>query len=153
MTKFFLKMGFMEENIHILEDNLATKKNILNTINKVFVLEASKGDILALHYSGRAQKVPDRNGDEVDGYDEALAAYDSKSKFISGAYEGENLLLDDELEPLIRKARMIIGAKGQFFMTTDRCHITLGKNFLGPRGNVHIEESQYSYTSEPLKIN
>ncbi|KAL0365154.1 UNVERIFIED_CONTAM: Metacaspase-1 [Sesamum angustifolium] len=50
------------------------------------------GDSLVFHYSGHGSQVVDRDGDEVDGYDECLLPVD---------YETEGRILDDELNATI----------------------------------------------------
>ncbi|XP_057804002.1 metacaspase-3-like isoform X2 [Salvia miltiorrhiza] len=68
-----------------------TKRNIRNALR--WLVEGSQaGDSLVFHYSGHGSQVRDRDGDEVDGYDEALLPVD---------YETEGRILDDELNATI----------------------------------------------------
>lgn len=50
------------------------------------------GDSLVFYYAGHGSHVPDNNGDEKDGYDEALCPVDYK---VSGK------ILDDEINAAI----------------------------------------------------
>ncbi|CAK9163132.1 unnamed protein product [Ilex paraguariensis] len=50
------------------------------------------GDSLVFHYSGHGSQVPDTNGDEIDGYDEALCPVD---------YQTKGKILDDEINAII----------------------------------------------------
>ncbi len=70
-----------------------TKAAILAAYQKV-VRQSQAGDAIFLHYSGHGTKVKDLNGDEDDGYDEALVPLDFKSAGI---------ILDDDLHDLIVK--------------------------------------------------
>ncbi len=40
------------------------------------IRKSEAGDILIIHYTGHGTQIPDKNGDEIDGYDEALYLYD-----------------------------------------------------------------------------
>jgi metacaspase-1 len=67
--------GFANEDITVLTDFDATKKNIQTAIRKL-VRSGRKGDVLLLHYSGHGSNVPDNNGDEADRRDEILCPTD-----------------------------------------------------------------------------
>ncbi|KAG6425059.1 hypothetical protein SASPL_115483 [Salvia splendens] len=68
-----------------------TKTNIRNALR--WLVEGTRaGDSLVFQYSGHGSQVRDRDGDEVDGYDEALLPVD---------YETEGRILDDELNATI----------------------------------------------------
>jgi len=89
-------------------DAEATKSNMLEAISKV-VGDTGKDDIAVITYSGHGTWVPDEDGDEADGRDEALCPHDSAQG---------NILTDDELYEILggRKwgARIII--------ISDSCH-------------------------------
>jgi hypothetical protein len=50
---------------------VAVKNKIIDIIHTL-----KSGDNFIIHYSGHGTQIPDKNGDEVDGYDEALYLYD-----------------------------------------------------------------------------
>ena len=58
---------------------VAVKNKIIDIIHTI-----KSGDNFIVHYSGHGTQVPDKNGDEKDGYDEALYLYDG-------------VLIDDDL--------------------------------------------------------
>ena len=61
--------------IHKYADSYATVSNFLNQLRRH--VEALKpGSVLFIHYSGHGTQVYDTNGDESDGYDEALYLHD-----------------------------------------------------------------------------
>lgn len=70
---------------------IPTKRNIRDALR--WLVEGSQsGDSLVFHYSGHGSRVLDRDGDELDGYDEALVPLD---------YETEGRMLDDEINATI----------------------------------------------------
>lgn len=70
---------------------IPTKRNIRNAL-RWLVHGCQSGDSLVFHYSGHGSQVRDRDGDEVDGYDESLLPVD---------YDVEGRLLDDEINATI----------------------------------------------------
>jgi hypothetical protein len=99
--------GFEEENITVLMDDgeheLPTKDNIMSAYRKV-VAESEAGDAIFLHYSGHGTKLRDEDGDEDDGYDEALVPLDFQ--------EGGGMIRDDDLydtliEPLAQGVHVV----------------------------------------------
>ena len=78
-------------NIKILTDETAikpTRENILNEI-KTLLETSNENDTLFIYYSGHGSNTVDRNGDELDGYDELIVPLDFK------------YIKDDELKTLI----------------------------------------------------
>ena len=68
------------------------------------------------------QPYEDINGDEADGWDEALIPVDAQMYYNKGEYEGKKHLIDDELETYISKIRSKIGVSGELFVVLDACH-------------------------------
>ncbi|MFZ1516134.1 MAG: caspase family protein, partial [Saprospiraceae bacterium] len=116
------KLGFEEKDILILKDANATKQNILNGLESQLLKNVKEGDIAYFHFSGHGQQVQDFNGDESDGYDEALVPYDALMEYEPGKYQGEKHITDDELNILYKKIINKLGAKGHFLITVDACH-------------------------------
>lgn len=83
--------GFTDSDITMLLDDgehtRPTRDNIMNAYAKV-AAEAQPGDVVFCHYSGHGSKLVDDNGDEADGYDEALVPVD---------YNETGLLRDDDV--------------------------------------------------------
>ncbi len=135
-----IKKGFKKENIVVLKDKEANKKNITKVFKEHLIDQAEEGDILVFHFSGHGQQVIDLNNDEADGYDEALVPYDANA-YYSKNYKGENHLIDDELNLMIYDARKKIGEKGSLMFIIDACYsgtISRGKNATsrGARGKL-----------------
>ncbi|MFT3719863.1 caspase family protein [Pseudorhodoferax sp.] len=71
---------------------------------------AQKGDVVVITYSGHGTYVPDLNGDEADGLDEALCPYDLQT--------GGGALLDDEIHAIF--AARAAGVR--LVLISDSCH-------------------------------
>lgn len=113
------KQGFKTTS---LTDSKATAANIRKAFRQ---LEASvtAGDLIYIHFSGHGQAVEDKNGDEADGWDEAIIPYDARIKYAKDIYEGENHILDDELESYFTAIRNKIGRNGYLYIVLDACHM------------------------------
>ena len=67
--------GFTNNDIRVLTDERATKKNILYRLEKM-VKGAKSGDILVFHFSGHGSQIRDRDNDELnDHMDELICPY------------------------------------------------------------------------------
>lgn len=75
------------------EHTAPTFKNIIDAY-KTVVSQAEEGDSIFLHYSGHGTKMKDDDGDEKDGYDEALCPRD---------YASAGLIRDDDLYDILVK--------------------------------------------------
>lgn len=91
-----------------LLDSAATKQMIVASLRSVVAL-SRWGDRIVFTYSGHGTWVPDRNGDEADGRDEALVCYD----FRQGG-----LLLDDDMHAIFSQLRSGVRAT----IISDSCH-------------------------------
>jgi len=82
---------FGEYQIVKMKNEECTVSNVKNKIDEI-VQSLNSGDRFIIHYSGHGTQVVDTNGDEKDGYDEALYLYD-------GA------LIDDEINISLSKLK------------------------------------------------
>ena len=112
------KQGFQATTIL---DEQATYDNITHQLAS-FIKATKKGDIVYLHFSTHGQPVEDLNGDEEDGWDEAIVPIDAYKIYKKGSYEGKNHLLDDKLNIYVKQLRSKIGAKGFLYVVIDACH-------------------------------
>jgi hypothetical protein len=120
MRTILVSQGFKGSNISSLVDEKATKANILKSLENL-IAQSQKGDVVVFHFSGHGQQIADKNGDELDGYDEALIPYDA-SKTASAQYHGEKHLLDDEVNGFLYRLREKVSAKGDVIFFLDACH-------------------------------
>lgn len=118
LLPLFQQQGY---KVTILVDSQATYTNITGAL-KAMSKDAKKGDIVYLHFSMHGQPFEDLNGDEDDGWDEALIPVDAQMQYVEGKYEGKKHLVDDELETYIAKIRSKIGSEGELFVVLDACH-------------------------------
>ena len=101
------KRGFLDQTT--LFDKQATKKAMVDAMTKIVDATTSK-DIAVITYSGHGTWVPDADGDEADGRDEALCPWDIGT---TGA-----ILTDDELYEIFGNRK--VGARIIFL--SDSCH-------------------------------
>ncbi|MBY0477104.1 MAG: caspase family protein [Chitinophagaceae bacterium] len=113
------RQGFKEENIRIIRDKEATKQGILSAIQQQLIDKAKPGDVCVFHFSGHGEQVFDNNGDEADGYDEALVTYDAPMEYQPGV---EKHLRDDEFGFKLEEIRTKLGANGNLLVIVDACH-------------------------------
>lgn len=113
------RQGFKDENIRIITDREATKQGILNAIQQQLIDKANPGDICVFHFSGHGEQVYDDNGDEADGYDEALVTYDAPMEYQPGV---EKHLRDDEFGLKLEQIRTKLGSNGNLLVIVDACH-------------------------------
>lgn len=119
----FRKLGFSE--IRKLINEQASKDGIIQAFEQLSN-ELKEGDQVIVHISSHGQQIWDNeNGDEVDGYDEAIVAYGAPA-FFSKDYRGDKHLRDEELGALLDKIREKCGKSGDVMVFLDACHSGTG---------------------------
>jgi len=128
-------LGYKENNIKILRDEQATKGNIINSIKNHLIYNSDSADSTFLYFSGHGSHIRDENGDEDDGVDEVLLAYDTHMENDGKFNVLKNLVIDDELFDLLSQ----IESKN-IYVYIDSCHsgtvtrgIPLKPNALGEK--------------------
>ncbi|WP_395140954.1 DUF4384 domain-containing protein [Armatimonas sp.] len=106
--------NFKPENILSLEKSAASRAGIERAFREHLIQKAAPGDLVVFYYSGHGTQVPDTNGDEQDGKDEALCPYDFSNTV--GSY-----VTDDDLGKWVGQLR----TKNVFVML-DSCHSGTG---------------------------
>lgn len=141
LAPLFESKGF---EVDTLVDQSATYQNIVDGFAKL-IDKCNQGDLVYVHFSCHGQPFEDLDGDEEDGWDEALIPYDAKMHYKEGEYEGKSHLLDDELETYISSIRQKIGTNGMLYVVLDACH-----SGCASRGNDdHIRGVKEAFTSNP----
>jgi len=112
------KQGF---TIQKLCNKEATANNIRKSLTS-FSEKCKSGDIVYLHFSCHGQPFEDYDGDESDGWDEALVPFDALKEYDQGKYTGENHITDDELNGYLKTIRNNVGPKGIVYVVIDACH-------------------------------
>lgn len=118
LAPLFKRQNF---SVKTLVDRQATHSGITKALGKL-TKECKKGDIVYLHFSMHGQPFEDLNGDEPDGWDEALIPFDAQMTYKKGLYEGKSHLIDDDLEKYISTIRTKLGTAGTLFVVLDACH-------------------------------
>lgn len=124
-----LEQGFEEKNITILTNSAATKQGIFSALEELKRLSNS-GDVIYIHFSGHGQQVTDLDGDEQDHFDEAWVPYDAQKRYRAGIYEGQNHILDDEINAYLHGLRSKVGVRGKIVLVSDACHSGSGSRGL-----------------------
>ncbi|CAA7395113.1 unnamed protein product [Spirodela intermedia] len=97
--KFLLqrRFGFPEPSILVLTDGegnprrTPTRENILEAM-RWLVSGCRRGDSLVFHFSGHGSQLADKDGDELDGYDETLCPVD---------YQKSGAIVDDMVNAIL----------------------------------------------------
>lgn len=118
LAPLFKEQGF---DVTSIVDAQATHARITKALKKL-TKDSKKGDMVYIHFSVHGQPFEDLNGDEEDGWDEALIPVDAQMSYSEGVYGGENHLLDDELEVYFNDIRNKIGPDGNLYVILDACH-------------------------------
>ena len=118
LSPILKKQGF---NLITVLDEQATYDHITRQLTTI-IKTTKKGDIVYLHFSAHGQPVEDINGDEEDGWDEAIVPIDAHKIYKKGSYEGKKHLLDDQLNGYVKRLREKIGNTGFLYVIIDACH-------------------------------
>ncbi len=118
LSPLFCEHGY---TVMSLVDSQATHANITKALEQL-AKDSKKGDKVYIHFSMHGQPFEDLNGDEEDGWDEALIPVDAQMLYSEGVYDGKNHLLDDELEVYFSDIRSKIGPEGHLYVILDACH-------------------------------
>ena len=113
--------GFSRQNIVELRNEQATCAAICREFENL-ISNSQTGDIVYIHFSGHGQQITDLNNDEKDGLDEAWIPYDAPVAFTPKKYEGENHLVDDQINSFLHRLRRSVGDGGKIVVIADACH-------------------------------
>ena len=117
-----LEFGWPAENMIRLKDSDGSKERELRYL-KELVAQLRAGDKLMWWHSAHGVPIPDVDGDEGDGFDEAICVYDSMEDWP------RNLITDDEISRILAEAPRGAKVIGGF----DTCFsATMTKNFTPP---------------------
>ena len=127
MDRVARKLGFKEENIRTLKGEDVTLGNVKYQFSSFLDENVLPGDTVLIYYSGHGVQVPDKNGDEADGSDEAISLYDLEGVSDGGAIIWDGVLLDDQLAELINGL-----VSENVIVIVDACHSgTVTRSFTG----------------------
>ncbi|MBL7807822.1 MAG: caspase family protein [Saprospiraceae bacterium] len=147
ITNTLLRQGFKAGNITQVVDKDASREEILKTLRKT-VKSLKPGDVFLFQFSGHGQQVADDNGDEYDGFDEAIVPYNSPMKYQKDGYQGGNLIRDEELGALLDEARKKIGPSGNVLVILDSCHSGTGTRAMAMARGTDFVMADSSYIAQ-----
>ena len=111
-------LGFASGDIRVLTDEAATRRAIVSGVRDWLVAGSRPGARALLYFAGHGYFQRDTNGDEEDGYDEALVPHDARLvSDESRPMEVANLILDDEVGELLGELR-----GREVHVIVDSCH-------------------------------
>lgn len=118
-----LSRTLKKQNFQIkkLTNKAATAQQIRTGLTR-FIASCHIGDVVFLHFSCHGQPVEDLDGDEKDGWDEAIVPIDAQKVYQKEKYKGENHIIDDELNGYLKSIRKRVGPKGFVYVVVDACH-------------------------------
>lgn len=108
-----LKEVYGFQSVKIILNSSATLKNVQSALEDL-VNGANDGDVLVFTVSSHGTSIPDKNGDESDGRDEAICLYDK-------------LWVDDNIRPIMSK----LNPNVTMVFISDSCHSgAVTRNFI-----------------------
>ena len=112
-------LGF--EDIRSITDTQATYNGIRTALMDLS-RSVKANDRVLVYYSGHGTRIQDNDGDEADGFDEALVPFDFSRAGVQPGQPGpSNLLRDDEFGELLRTI-----PSNRVFVLLDSCHSGTG---------------------------
>jgi len=127
--------GFRAVDVQVLTNSQATRNAVLNAFERWLIHGTKEGDLAFFYFSGHGTQIPDQNGDEDDGMDEALCPYDLVPVGAGSAAE-TRAILDDEMGVLLRRLK---GRDVVVFV--DACHSGTMTRSIGGAAVSHLEET------------
>lgn len=95
MMQLWQACGQPQDHVRKLFNNDGNKQQVISAVEELSQM-AGEGDYFIFYYSGHGTSVPDKDGDEEDGKDEALCLVTPEGKIDWGAF-----MTDDELAALL----------------------------------------------------
>lgn len=106
------RFQFADRDILTLENEEATKAGILDAFGSHLFDQVGPEDVCLVYFSGHGSQVNDWDGDEWDGKDETLVAWDSRKP---GKYD----ITDDEVNSVLRR---LSAQAGHVLFVFDACN-------------------------------
>lgn len=147
---------FSERNVWVLTDSMATKKGIVDALDKL-IGTVKESDVVVVHFSSHGEQIEDDNNDEVDGLDETIVPYGAvfdadPAKFndLSSGY-----LRDDLFGEKVTLLRNKLGKNGDLLVIIDACHSGSGTRDVQTAkkrgGNIPMVSNKFASKNLPVK--
>lgn len=139
-------MGIAPQNIHVVMDENATLANVKAQMQWL-AKDVGAKDRVFFYFSGHGTQVPDQNGDEADGLDEAMVLHDIDGKSYNGLY------IDDDFGVALKKI-----PSQNIVVMVDACHSGTGTKAWSSAGNsFNVNDGQVKFlnlfNAKPRKTN
>jgi hypothetical protein len=129
-----LYMGISPENVHVMMDENATLANVKAQM-RWLTKDVGPKDRVFFYFSGHGTQVPDQNGDEADGLDEAMVLNDIDGKSYNGLY------IDDDFGEALKQI-----PSQNIIVMVDACHSGTGTKSWDSTGNsFNVTEGQVKF--------
>jgi hypothetical protein len=110
-------LGFKPAATRVLLNEAATLAAVRQALQQWLIEGTSPSDRVLLYYSGHGTQLPDDDGDEDDGLDEAWTLHDMAPARRHGRATLDGVLLDDELAEALARI-----PSRQVLVLVDACH-------------------------------
>lgn len=143
-------IGFRPDRISLITNEHGTKSAIEKRVEQ-FIQTVRPGEFVYMHISAHGQQLRDDDGDEADGYDEAMVPLDApRDRFKVPGYRGENHIRDDAIRLWIQAIRERAGNQGRVLFVGDFCHSGSATRGIQPiRGTpLTLEGKRVAYSGE-----
>lgn len=127
-------LGFESSSIKTLTGKNASRSDIEQTFQNWLIKGTSADDRVLFYFSGHGGRIKDKNGDEKDGQDEYITAYDLGRKVSEGGF-----ILDDDLSKWINS----IPSQNKLIIL-DSCHSGTASREIKIRGKSMGENTLFS---------
>lgn len=118
------KQGFKAENILVCKDQRTDIQGLRKAFKQLYE-KTNRGSIVYLHFSAHGQQITDDNGDEPDGYDEAIVSLNAPASPERGKRYDLHLR-DDEIGRWVDSIRLKAGPEGDVLVVLDACYSGTG---------------------------
>lgn len=140
-----LMKGFQEDHITVVTN---ADYDAMNKAFTDFTTKLVPEAVAVVHYSGHGQQIFDDNGDEVDGYDEAIIPIDAYANYNKDGYKGARHMRDEKTGTYLKEMRRKLGPNGQLMVVLDACH-----SGTGTRGNAKHRGTATAFAPENYSPN
>ena len=110
-------MGFEDRQIKSLLDHKATADNVIREFSSWLADGVGPDDRVVYYFSGHGSNIPDLDGDEDDGVDEALVMHDARVVKREGKATLAGVLDDDTIAGMLKKIK-----SNKIWVIVDACH-------------------------------
>lgn len=138
-------LGFKPAATKVLLNREATLAAVRQTLQQWLVDGTTATDRVLIYYSGHGTQLPDEDGDEDDGLDEAWTLHDMAPARRNGRATLDGVLLDDELAATLARI-----PSRQVLVLVDACHSgTSTRSGLGVLPRLGVQQAMGKYYKLP----